>query len=424
MLPSMVQCRPSLRPNDGVGTTNLRELPLIDRYLSRSIAVPLLGSLILAAMLLVLDKMLRLFQYVVDAGGPVSVVWRMLANLLPEYLSLGIPIGLMLGILLAFRKLALSSELDALRGIGVGFGRLLRIPYAYAVPLMVLNLFIVGYLEPWSHYRYEGLRFDLKSGALGAAIKVGEFNQLGHRLTLRIDRSEHKGTQLHGIFVRMDDKSGMTVAATAEQGRFLSTDDPDTILFRLMKGRLVQDSPKFATPRTLSFESYDLPISLPAIDQFRRRGGTESDELYLHELFRLGYGGGARDDHQRLETQAKFNFRLVEVLMMLMLPLLAVALAVPPKRSASSLGIFVSIVIVVAYHKVNQYAEQAGAQGRLDPVLALWVPLIVLSAMIFWMYHVLAHRPGGQPIGALERGASKAWQFVRGLFPRREPGTA
>ena len=57
----------------------------------------------------------------------------MLANLLPEYLSLGIPIGLMLGILLAFRKLALSSELDALRGIGIGFGRLLRVPYAYAI---------------------------------------------------------------------------------------------------------------------------------------------------------------------------------------------------------------------------------------------------------------------------------------------------
>ena len=86
----------------------LPRLRLIDSYLAKSIAVPLIGSLILAAMLLLLDKMLRLFQYVVDAGGPVSVVWRMLANLLPEYLSLGIPIGLMLGILLAFRKLALS----------------------------------------------------------------------------------------------------------------------------------------------------------------------------------------------------------------------------------------------------------------------------------------------------------------------------
>ena len=68
-------------------------LSLIDRYLVRSIAVPLLGTLILAAMLLVLEKMLRLFDFVVTAGGPVSVVWRMLANLLPEYFSLGIPIG-------------------------------------------------------------------------------------------------------------------------------------------------------------------------------------------------------------------------------------------------------------------------------------------------------------------------------------------
>jgi lipopolysaccharide export system permease protein len=399
------------------GRPNLRQLTLIDRYLARSIAVPLLGSLVLAAMLLVLDKMLRLFQYVVDAGGPVSVVWRMLASLLPEYLSLGIPIGLMLGILLAFRKLALSSELDAMRGIGIGFGRMLRVPYAFAIPLMALNLFIVGYLEPWSHYRYEGLRFDLKSGALGAAIKVAEFNQLGHRLTLRIDRSEHKGTQLHGIFVEMDDKNGMTVAATAERGRFLATDDPDTILFRLVKGRLVQDSPKFATPRTLSFETYDLPIGLPVIDQFRRRG-TESDELYLNELFRRGYGGGAPDAHQRIEAQAALNFRLVEVVMMLFLPLLAVALAIPPKRSSSALGIFLSIVIVVAYHKVNQYGEQAASQGRLDPILALWIPLALLAALIVWMYHVIADKPGGQPIGALEWFAAKAARRARSLLPR------
>ena len=396
----------------------LRQVALIDRYLARSIAVPLLGSLILAAMLLVLDKMLRLFQYVVDAGGPVSVVWRMLANLLPEYLALGIPIGLMLGILLAFRKLALSSELDALRGIGIGYGRLLRVPYAYAIPLMIINLGIVGYLEPYSHYRYEGLRFDLNSGALGAAIKVGEFNRLGKHMTLRIDRSEAKGTQLHGIFIQMEDPKGMSVAATAEHGRFLSTDDPDTILFRLAKGRLVQDSPDFSTPRTLAFDSYDLPISLPVIDQFRRRGGTESDELYMHELWRIGYGGGPGTHAQKLDAQAKLNFRLVEVVMMLMLPLLAVALAVPPKRSSSALGIFVGIVIVVAYHKVNQYAQQAGAQGRLDPILALWIPLILLSAMIFWMYHVLAHRPGGQPIGALERGAAKIGKMVRSAVPR------
>ena len=400
------------------GRPNLPRLGLIDRYLARTIAVPLLGTLILAAMLLVLDKMLRLFQYVVDAGGPVSVVWRMLANLLPEYLSLGIPIGLMLGILLAFRKLALSSELDALRGIGIGYGRLLRIPYAFTIPLAIINLLIVGYLEPFTHYRYEGLRFDLKSGALGSAIKVGEFNQLGKHLTLRIDRSENKGTQLHGIFVENEDSKGMTVAATAEHGRFLATDDPDKILFRLTKGRLVQDSPKFATPRTLAFDSYDLPVSLPVIDQFRRRAAGETDELYLHELWRLGYGGAAPTHLQRMAAEAHFNFRMVEVVMMFMLPLLAIALAVPPKRSSSALGIFISILIVVAYHKVNQYAESAAAHGRLDPTLGLWVPLLLLSGVIFWMYHVLAHKPGGQPIGALEWFFAGLAKRIRGMMPK------
>ena len=86
-----------------------------DRYLTKLILVPLLATLALAAMLLLLEKMLRLFDFVVSEGGPVSVVWRMLANMIPEYLGLGIPIGLMLGVLFAFRRLALSSELDALR---------------------------------------------------------------------------------------------------------------------------------------------------------------------------------------------------------------------------------------------------------------------------------------------------------------------
>ena len=393
---------------------------LIDRYLAKSIAIPLLGTLLLAAMLLVLEKIVRLFDFVIDAGGPVSVVWRMLANLLPEYLALGVPIGLLLGILLAFRKLALSSELDALRGIGVGYGRLLRVPYAFAVILLLLNMVIVGWVEPYSRYRYEGLRFDLRSGALGAAIKVGEFNTMGKRMTLRIERSEKDGTQLSGIFTSLEDKMGMRVAASAERGEFLATDDPDTIIFRLKKGRLIQDSPKFSTPRTLAFDSYDLPINLPSVDPFRRRG-SDHDELNLSEITSRAYGAAAArvDPKDNLGARANLHYRIVEVVMMLMLPLLAVALAVPPKRSASGLGIFVAIVMVVTYHKINQYAESAGAQGRLVPELALWLPFLVFVVLIGWMYHVIAHRPGGQPIGALEAGLAKIGKLVGKLMPKR-----
>ena len=170
----------------------------IDRYIARLIFIPLVANLTIAFAILIIDKMRRLFDFVATEGGPVRVVWRMLANLIPEYLSLGIPIGLMLGILLAFRRLATSSELDVLRGVGMGFGRLLRVPYAFAIALALLNLAIVGFIQPYARYAYEGLQFDLRSGALGASIKVGEFTKLGNRMTLRIEESYNDGRSLRG----------------------------------------------------------------------------------------------------------------------------------------------------------------------------------------------------------------------------------
>ena len=103
-----------------------------------------------------------------------------------------------------------------------------------------------------------------------------------------------------------------------------------------------------------------------------------------------------------------------------MLPLLAIALAVPPKRSNSALGIFIGIVMVVTYHKINQYALGAGTQGRMMPELALWLPFLGLVALIGWMYHVVAHRPGGQPIGALEAASAKLVKLLRRLVPRND----
>ncbi len=211
----------------------LRVATQIDRYQARLILVPLLATLALAAMLLLLEKMLRLFDFVVSEGGPVNVVWRMLANLIPEYLGLGIPIGLMLGILLAFRRLALSSELDALRSVGLGYGRLLVVPYLFTALLLAANLIIIGFVQPRAQYAYEGLRFELRSGALGASIRVGEFTDLGRGITLRVERSENEGTDLHGVVLRTESRSGRMVAVSAERGSFLATDDPDTILFRI-----------------------------------------------------------------------------------------------------------------------------------------------------------------------------------------------
>lgn len=394
----------------------------IDRYLARLIFVPLIGTFVLAAMLLLLDRMLKLFDFVVSEGGPVAIVFRMLANLLPEYMGLAIPLGLTLGVLLAFRKLALSSELDSLRAVGLSYGRLLRVPYLYAIVLMALNFWIVGFVQPRSQYAYQSLRYELSSGALGAQIKVGEFSNLGRRMTLRVERSERGGTDLHGVFLYLAERDGRTVTATAARGTFLATDDPDTILLRLSNGRLVHDAPTYRIPRVLSFTQQDIPIDLPTIEQFRGRGdGTK--ELTMPELLARGANTGV-PPRLRNAAMANFYFRLVEVLMMLVVPLFSVALAVPPKRSTSGLGIFIAITFVVFYHKVNQYAETLGSLGKVDPLIAVGGPFVLFAGLMVWMYWTLAHKPGGQPIGALERVFAKISKRFKRLFRRRGPPEA
>ena len=389
----------------------------IDRYIFRLVLMPMLAVFALAASLLILDKMLRLLDFVATQGGPVSVVFRMLADMLPEYASLAIPLGLMLGVLLAFRRLATSSELDALRSVGMGYTRLLRVPYLMAAALMLLNLAIVSYVQPLSEYYYQRLEFQLRSGALGASIRVGEFNTLQDRTALRIDQSRDEGRMLMGIFARITGADGQVLAISARAGRFLALrENPDTVVLRLTDGEIVQQ-PLHLPPRVLSFTSHDLPIDLPAVEKFRQRGGRER-EYFLPELLRIGWGGKT-DAETRAVVRASLNYRLAEVVMILMLPLLAVALAVPPKRSTSSLGVFVSIVMVVAYHKVNEYGQSVAALGRVSPLIALWVPFVIFAVIIAWMYREIAFVPGGQPIGALERWFAKAAAWLRGLLVRR-----
>lgn len=385
-----------------------------DRYIARLIFIPLMGTLVVAAMLLMLDKMLKLFDFVAAEGGPVDIVWRMLVNMMPEYLSLGVPIGLLLGVLLAFRKLATTSELDILRATGWSYWRMLRVPMLYAIALAIVNFALVGYLQPSARYLYEELRFELRSGAFGAKVKVGEFNNLGRNLTMRIEESRNNGNELSGLFVYGKESGGQSVSITAEKGQFLRTDDPDTIILRLTKGTMVHDSEEFETPRVLTFINYDVPIPLPKVEQFRKRG-AEYREYSLPGLSRL-IDSGKLDRANSYLARANFHFRMVEVVMMLLLPFLAVALAVPPKRSTSALGVFLSIIMVVTYHKINEYGMAEGGKGNIDPLITMWIPCMLFAALIMWMYHVLAHVPGGQPIGALERVADKVGKALRKFF--------
>ena len=41
------------------------------------------------------------------------------------------------------------------------------------------------------------------------------------------------------------------------------------------------------------------------------------------------------------------------------------------------LGVFLGVVMLVTYHKVNEYAASFGELGRVDPLIALWAPFLL-----------------------------------------------
>src|SRR5690606_25046010 len=144
----------------------------------------------------------------------------------------------------------------------------------------------VFYVQPVSRYYYEQLEYELRSGALGASVKVGEVTTLADRMALRIDESDDQGRRLQGIFARVDNDKGQVLAISAREGAFLATaDSPDTIIRRLTDGTIVKDTGS-NTPRVLSFTRHDLPIDLPQVEQFRERGDAER-EYILPELLKI-----------------------------------------------------------------------------------------------------------------------------------------
>ena len=88
------------------------------------------------------------------------------------------------------------------------------------------------------------------------------------------------------------------------------------------------------------------------------RGGDR--ELTMPELAQVA-SERATPSATRRELIANLHFRLVEVATMFILPLLAVSLAVPPKRSASALGVFLSIVLIVLI--LMHSGKDAGLSG-------------------------------------------------------------
>lgn len=370
----------------------------LDRYILKQVSMPLITTLGLAALLLILEKMLRLFDFVVNQGGPANVVFKMLANMTPHYMGLALPIGLLLGVLLAFRKISLSSEYDAITSSGVGLPRMMRPLMVLALFLAVINTILVGWVQPYSIYTYRTLVFDLRSGALGASIRVGEFVEIGEDMTLYVEESHQQGAELRGIFMERKDEHS-SIAVTAERGGFFATEDDQTILLRLFNGVIVDLNEKQNKPRVLSFDRQDLKITLPAREDFRSRGGEER-EMTLPELFTERDNLDFTSD-QRAAFNGNFHWRLMHSLSFFVIPFLAVPMGITNKRTGRGTGIVIGLSLLIVYNEFMEAMETA-VQNGASPYVSIWALFAGFAALSLFFFRISAFKAGGEPLAYID----------------------
>ena len=361
-------------------------MPLIDRYILRAVATPLLLALGVAAMLLMLEQMLRLFDFVLAEQGPVDVVWRMLANLVPHYLGLALPLGAFLGVMLAFRNLSMSSELDALSSSGASVLRLMRPIYMLIFVLMALDFLLVSYVQPYARYTYQQIRFDVTSGALGIKIPAGEFVDITDRVTIRLGEVNAETRDARDIFLERRSLDGGLTTITAQYGAISTTPQITSLLLNLEQGRQVIVDPARERIQALNFDSFDLEVDLPGIDVFRERGGDER-EATINEIVRLLRNETPQSSPLYEEYRAGLHWRIIHPLTFLVMPILAVAMGVTGRRRASNLKPVIGVAILIVYHEVlEEWGKVVASNGVMSPYLSMWGVFAIFAAVSLFLY--------------------------------------
>ena len=149
---------------------------ILDRYVAREIWPPTALGLLLFTFILLLDQISSLMKVLVSRGADLATVARAFAFLLPSIFSVTIPMAFLMGVLLAFGRLASDSEIVALRASGISPARLLRPVVALSLATGLLTFYIVAVALPVANQAYREIIFALIVSKARTGVTPRVFN--------------------------------------------------------------------------------------------------------------------------------------------------------------------------------------------------------------------------------------------------------
>jgi lipopolysaccharide export system permease protein len=388
---------------------------LIDTYILRRVLMPLLAAVGIAMAALLMQRLIHLLDLFANRGSPLSIILKMLGNLVPFYLGIALPAALFIGVLYAGSRLSSESELDAMRASGLSLLRLMAPILALAVVLVIISSYLLGWLQPYTRFGYRALVHLVTDTQWDSAIERGAFFTGFGGKTILIGDISDGGRTLTKIFVNEKDGSGRTIILTAERGDLQKQSDLSLVL-RLHNGVRSETSPNGDATRAMTFNQLDLPLESIAPDPFRPRGEKES-ELTFTELVRFYFNTPAYLDIE--DISAELHERLVRTVSIFFLPFLAFPVGISSRRTSKSLRMIVGVLFLIFYYEVLQFGEAMVRKQALGPIPALWVPCAIFTACSLWLFWVADRKPGQDPLAHLFDGLSAVGTWFRRLLPRR-----
>ena len=369
---------------------------LLDRYVIREIVPPTFVGLLLFTFILLLDQIANLLKILVSRGAEFATVVRALLYLLPSIFSITIPMAFLLGVLLAFGRLASESEIVAMRASGISPLRLLKPVGVVAGLACLITFYVVAVALPAANQAYREIIFALVISKAKTSVTARVFNDElipGRNMILYVSDIPAETGEWRNVFLYDFREPQQPTVILARQGRLLVDKERKNIELDLREGTRYRFSP--LSPERLEQQRFSSGLfPLPFADFFPTVPLAKGDrEMSLGDLQQrvreLRKQGKGRLDTGRYEVEYHKKFAIPAAC--LVFGILGLGLSLGSKKEARSAAFGLSIAIIFVYYVLIRLGEQAGDTALMAPWLAMWAANIVLGIAAVVLI-VLNHR--------------------------------
>ncbi len=377
--------------------------------------------IIFACCVLLLERLLRIFEVVTISTQPATDASTMVVNLLPYYLGMAVPMALMLGTIITMDRFSRSSELTAALGAGISLTHMTKPFLAVAAILAVSSILIEGWLQPLGRYNYRTVENRVKQTSFTAALREGTFTTVGGRTFFAGTGGD---TSMGPIFIyeAETDADGVETGfrlTTANEGELIIREQTGAPVLQLASGQGYRVANGFRLSSDVSFDGTSV-AGMATIKPFRVRGDDER-EMTTGELFQ-NRAGDRRTEISRDVNNAALHLRIAKTVMLFILPFIAVPFGLNYGRNPSSAGLFIGLVSIVALNKALDFAQNLGASGAIPPWLGIWGLMAILAVFAAVIFFKSAFKMGQPPLTSFAQWVSHMQGRIKTAVARiRQP---